>query len=156
MDESSLGPRRVKGKRGRGAGSTTIVFGLFKRNGKVYTEIVPDTTQRTRQAMVRGTVDSRSVIHSDSWRGHDGLGDMGYRKHHRVQPGQGVCALRRRDAPQRPRELWGHGHDPVGQSARQPADLFYLHLKECEFRFNHRQDTLNRGLLERLSKHPLN
>jgi transposase-like protein len=41
-DESYFGPRRVKGKRGRGAGGKTIVFGLFKRNGKVYTHIVPN------------------------------------------------------------------------------------------------------------------
>ena len=30
-DESYFGPRRVRGKRGRGAGSKIIVFGLFKR-----------------------------------------------------------------------------------------------------------------------------
>jgi len=42
VDESFFGPRRVKGKRGRGAYGKTIVFGVFKRNGKVYTEIVPD------------------------------------------------------------------------------------------------------------------
>ena len=41
-DESYFGPKRTKGKRGRGAGSKTIVFGLLKRKGKVYTEIVPD------------------------------------------------------------------------------------------------------------------
>lgn len=42
VDESSFGARRVKGVRGRGARGKTIVFGPFKRNGKVYTEIVPD------------------------------------------------------------------------------------------------------------------
>ena len=38
----TFGPRRVRGKRGPGCLRKTIVFGLFKRNGKVYTEIVPD------------------------------------------------------------------------------------------------------------------
>ena len=38
IDESYFGARRVKGRRGRGAGGKTIVFGIFKRNGKVYTE----------------------------------------------------------------------------------------------------------------------
>ncbi len=33
VDESHFGPRRIRGKRGRGAGSKTIVFGIFKRNG---------------------------------------------------------------------------------------------------------------------------
>ena len=42
VDESFFGARRVKGKRGRGASGKTIVFGLLKRNGKVYTKIVPN------------------------------------------------------------------------------------------------------------------
>ncbi len=46
VDESYFGPRRVRGKRGRGAGHKTIVFGIFKRNGHVYTEIVPDAKKR--------------------------------------------------------------------------------------------------------------
>jgi len=39
-DESYFGARRIKGKRGRGAGSKTPVFGILQRGGKVYIEIV--------------------------------------------------------------------------------------------------------------------
>lgn len=84
MDESYFGPRRVRGKRGRGAGSKTIVFGLLKRNGKVYTEIVPDAKKATLQAIIRGKVDIQSILHTDGWRGYDGLVDVGYDKHFRV------------------------------------------------------------------------
>lgn len=42
LDESYFGARRVRGKRGRGALGKTIVFGIYKRNGRVYTEIVPN------------------------------------------------------------------------------------------------------------------
>lgn len=42
VDESYFGARRVRGKRGRGTYEKTIVFGLLKRHGKVYTEIVPN------------------------------------------------------------------------------------------------------------------
>jgi len=37
LDESYFGAKRVRGKRGRGAYGKTIVFGIYKRNGKVYT-----------------------------------------------------------------------------------------------------------------------
>ena len=40
LDESYFGPRRILGKRGRGVSGKTIVFGLLKRDGNVYTEIV--------------------------------------------------------------------------------------------------------------------
>ena len=40
IDESYFGARRVKGKRGRGADGKIPVFGILKRNGNVYTQIV--------------------------------------------------------------------------------------------------------------------
>jgi transposase len=46
VDESYFGPRRVHGKRGRGAARKTIVPGIFKRDGRVYTEVVPDCSRR--------------------------------------------------------------------------------------------------------------
>ena len=57
LDESYFGPRRVRGKRGRGAGGKTIVFDLFKRGGQVYTEIVPDCSKKTLQDIIRGKID---------------------------------------------------------------------------------------------------
>lgn len=65
VDESYFGARRVRGKRGRGAGSKTIVFGIYKRNGKVYTEVVPNAAKKTLQNIIRGKVSLDSVIHSD-------------------------------------------------------------------------------------------
>jgi len=74
----------VRGKRGRGASGKTIVFGLFKRGGKVFTEIVPDAKKATLQGIIRGRIDLESVVHTDGWVGYDGLVDMGYAKHFRV------------------------------------------------------------------------
>ena len=36
-----------------------------------------------------------------------------------------------------------------------PAETFYLHLKECEWRFNHRRDNLYLELLRLLRHYPL-
>ena len=68
VDESYFGTRRVRGIRGRGARGKTIVFGLFKRNDKIYTEIAHDCSSATFQGIIRGRVDLESVIHSDGWR----------------------------------------------------------------------------------------
>ena len=88
IDESYFGVKRVKGKRGRGASGKTIVFGIFNRNGKVYTEIIPDTHRKTLQDIIRGRVDMETIIHSDGWRGYNGLVDLGYKKHFRVHHGK--------------------------------------------------------------------
>jgi transposase-like protein len=49
IDESYFGRRRVRGNRGRGTDGKTIVFGIFKRNGRVYTEIVSDCRKKAMQ-----------------------------------------------------------------------------------------------------------
>ena len=51
VDERFFGARRVKGRRGRGAYGKTIVFGIFKRQGRVYTEIVPDCSKPTLRVL---------------------------------------------------------------------------------------------------------
>jgi len=92
VDESYFGARRVKGKRGRGAFGKTAVFGIYKRNGQVHAEIVPNCRKATLQAVIRGHVASDSTIYSDCWGGYDGLVDMGYRRHLRVAHGRGEWA----------------------------------------------------------------
>jgi len=67
----------VRGRRGRGAGGKTIVFGLLKRDDQVYTEIVPNASKATLQAIIRGKASLESVVHTDRWRGYDGLVDLG-------------------------------------------------------------------------------
>ena len=46
LDESYFGGVR-KGKRGRGASGKVAVFGILKRGGKVYTQIVLDTKTKS-------------------------------------------------------------------------------------------------------------
>ena len=54
VDESYFGAKRVRGRRGRGAGGKQIVFGIYKRHGKVFTELVPNCQKKTLQAIIRG------------------------------------------------------------------------------------------------------
>ena len=73
VDESYFGAPRVKGKCGRGAYGKTIVFGIFKRNGHVYTEIVSDCSKATLQAVIiRGRC--RSIVSLISMDGVDIMG----------------------------------------------------------------------------------
>lgn len=80
-----FGPRRIREKRGRSPGGKKIVFGGFKRKGHLYTEIVSDAKNKTLLQVVRGRAALDSVIHTDGWRAYDGLVDLGYEKHYRVQ-----------------------------------------------------------------------
>jgi len=154
VDESYFGPRRVRGKRGRGAGNKTPVFGLLKRNGKVYTEIVPDCKKATLQAIVRGRVAPESVIHSHGWRDYDGLVDVGYAKHRRVQHDNNEFGFGSRHI-NGIESFWSFAKRRLQKFNGVPSHTFYLHLKECEWRFNYRNDNLYRRLLKMLRKNPI-
>ncbi|SDZ00403.1 ISXO2-like transposase domain-containing protein [Hymenobacter psychrophilus] len=84
LDESYFGPRRVLGKRGRGASSRTIVLGPFQRAGRVYTEIVPDCFKATLPGIIRGKIDLVAMVNTDGWRGYDGLVGVCFDRHYRV------------------------------------------------------------------------
>lgn len=153
-DESYFGPRRIRGLRGRGAGQKTVVFGLLKRGSNVYTEIVPNASKAILQAIIRGKADVASVIHTDRWRGYDGLVDVGFDKHFRVNHGQNEFA--RGNAHVNGIEsFWSYAKRRLVQFNGVPRHTFYLHLKETEFRFNHRHVDLYKALLSLLNKHPL-
>jgi len=154
VDESYFGAKRIRGKRGRGAYGKTIVFGLLKREGKVYTEIIPDVKAVTLQAVIRGKVDINSVIHSDGWRGYDGLVDIGYDKHFRVHHGQNEF-VRGKSYINGIESFWSYAKIRLVKFRGIDKKSFNLHLKECEFRFNNRNKDLYKLLLEIFRKHPL-
>ncbi len=154
VDESYFGAKRVKGKRGRGASGKTIVFGIYKRNGKVFTEIVPNVQKKTLQAIMRGRVGIETIIHSDSWRGYNGLVDLGYAKHFRVNHSADEFA--NGDSNINGIEsFWSSAKRRLQKFNGVAKDTFNLHLKECEYRFNHRHENLYRTLLTLLKKYPL-
>ncbi len=64
LDESYFGARRVRGRRGRGALGKTIVFGLLKRGGRVYTRIVPDVSRKTLMSVVERQVDKEAIVYT--------------------------------------------------------------------------------------------
>jgi transposase-like protein len=154
VDESYFGARRVRGKRGRGASGKTIVFGIFKRNGCVSTEVVPDCKKATLQAIIRGRVAPEAVIHTDAWRGYDGLVDVGYSKHYRVNHARNEFA-RGTHHVNGIEGFWSFAKRRLQKFNGVSAETFNLHLKECEYRFNNRTRNLYRELLKLLRNNPL-
>lgn len=148
VDESYFGAKRQRGyhgklKRGRGT-LKQPVFGVFERQGRVYTEIVPDCKKATLQAVIKGKVELDSVIYSDGWRGYNGLVDVGYAKLFRVHHGsnefaRGTCHINGMES------FWSFTKRRLAKFNGVTAN-FELHLKECEWRWNQDVDDLQRQL----------
>ena len=56
LDESYFGARRIRGKRGRGAAGKAPVFGLLKRNGKVFVTVVPNCSREELMPIIQGKI----------------------------------------------------------------------------------------------------
>jgi transposase-like protein len=155
VDESYFGGRRIRGKRGRGAFKKVPVFGLLKRHGKVYTQIVPNCSRAVLTAILKGKVVLGSVIYSDGWKGYSGLVDLGYKKHHRVDHGRNEF-VKHKAHINGIENFWGLAKMRLAKFRGLNRSTLPLHLKECEFRFNHRRDNLYQLLLTNFKNNPLN
>lgn len=149
LDESYFGGKRIKGKRGRGAYKKIPVFGLFKRNGKVFTQVVPNCSRPVLQAIVKGKVTFDSTLHTDGWRAYNGLVDLGYKKHYRVNHSINEFATKE-STINGIENFWGLAKVRLAKYRGLSRTTFYLHLKECEWRFNYRSDNLYKNLLDLL------
>lgn len=149
-DERRFGARRVRGK--------TIVFGLLKRGGKVYTQIVPDVTRRTLMQVIDGKVSKGSIMCTDGFASYDDLVDWGYKRHYRVSHGENEFVERGNPGNRINgiESFWGHAKNRLVKYQCIPKEDFYLHLKECVFRFNMRRRDMYEFMLRELRESPLN
>ena len=83
VDESYFRGTR-KGKRGRVADGKVPVFDLLKRNGKVYTVIIPDAKSDTLLPIIREKVKPNSIVYTDTFRSYNAL-DVSEFKDYRIK-----------------------------------------------------------------------
>ena len=88
LDESSFGGKR-KGidKRGRSVKEKIPVFGIKKRDGKVYTQIIKNASKTEIKPIIKRLIAKDSTIYTDGWKAYDGLVLDGY-KHYRINHSQ--------------------------------------------------------------------
>ena len=108
----------------------------------------------TLQAIIRGHVRADSIIYSDGWRGYDGLVDVGYGKHLKVAHAADEF-VRGRVHINGIEGFWGYAKSRLAKFRGMRRHTFYLHLKECEFRFNYRSAGVYPTLLKLCRENPL-
>ncbi|MBK2035496.1 IS1595 family transposase [Francisella tularensis subsp. novicida] len=133
VDESYFGGTR-KGKRGRGAGGKVPVFGLLKRNGKVYTVIIPDAKSDTLLPIIREKVKPDSIVYTDTFRSYNAL-DVSEFKHYRINHSK--LFAKKHNHINGIENFWNQAKRHLRKFNCIPREHFHLFLKECEWRFNH-------------------
>ena len=152
LDESYFGAKRIRGKRGRGASGKTVVFGLLKRNGKVYTQIIDKVSKKELLPIIKGKILEDSTVYTDGWKSYDGLITEGY-KHYRIYHSKDEFA-RGKNHINGIESFWAYAKRRL-HKFNEAKYNFYLHLKETEFRFNHRQENIYKIVLKLVRDEPL-
>jgi len=146
IDESYFGSARRGDKRGRSTERKVPVFGLLKRNGQVYTQIIPDASRKSLLPIIAKLVEkSRSNLYTDQWRSYDGLVLSGY-KHRRINHSKEFA--RNHNYINGIESFWSYVKRKMRKHNGIRRNKFYLYLKEAEFRFNHRNQDIYKLLLK--------
>ena len=133
VDESYFGGVR-KGKRGRGAAGKVPVFGILKRGGKVYTQMISNTHSDTLYKAIKQRILPDSVVYTDSYRSYDIL-DISLFHHHRINHSERF--VDKRNHINGIENFWNQAKRVLRKYNGIPKKNFNLFLKECEFRFNY-------------------
>ena len=122
-----------KGKRGRGAAGKVAVFGILKRGGKVYTQIVLDTKTKSLMPIIRCRVEPDSIVYTDCWRSYNAL-DVSEFKHYRINHSK--LFAQKQNHINGIENFWNQAKRHMRKFNGIPRQNFNLFLKECEWRFN--------------------
>jgi transposase len=148
LDESYFGGPRKKlhagdrRKRGRGAENKVPVFGIKKRDdGRVYTQIIKNASKQELMPIIRKLVATTgTTIYTDKWKSYDGLVLDGY-KHRRINHSK-QYSDRKGNHVNGIENFWSFSKRRLAKFNGVSRTTFLLHLKECEFRYNNKGDTL--------------
>ncbi len=153
-DESYFGAKRIRGKRGCGAaGGKTPFLGLLKRQGRVFVSVVQKSSKDEFMPILQGQIVKGSDVYTDGWKAYDGLVTNGYR-HHRIHHHQNEFA-REKNHLNGIESFWSFAKFRMAKLRGVRKEKFLIHLKESEWRFNHRLDSIYSILLKQTRHFPL-
>lgn len=147
LDETMFGGRRP-GKRGWGASGKHVVFGIYKRNGKVLTFPISSRAGDTLIPLITHHTKPGSLYYSDDWYAYTFLPIRG--NHVVVTKEKGIP--KGRDHLNGIEGFWSYAKHWLYHYRGVPEQYFHFYLKEIEWRFNHRHENLVRLLRDLLNQ----
>jgi transposase len=138
LDESYFGGKR-KGNRGRGANNKAIVFGILERKGKIFTKIVENVSAKTLMEAIKNKTKKGSVFYTDSFKSYTSLHQFG--KHNIIKHSEDVFA-KGHNHINGIEGFWSYAKERFHKYHGIKKNNYPFYLKEMEFRFNHRNESV--------------
>ena len=124
------------------------MFGLLKRDGKVFVTVVENCSRDELMPIIKGKVLEGSTVYSDGWRAYDGLILNGY-DHYRAFHSENEFA-RGKNHVNGIESFWSFAKRRLAKFNGVASSKFPTYLKECEFRFNFRDSEDLFGIMKRI------
>ncbi len=138
LDESYFGGKR-KGNRGRGAKNKAIVFGILERKGKIYTRIVENVSAETLMNEIKNKTNKGSVFYTDGWKSYASLEQYG--KHNVIRHDKDEF-VKEKNHINGIEGFWSFAKERFHKYHGIDKNNYPFYLKEMEFRFNHRNESI--------------
>ena len=132
IDESYFGGKR-KGKRGRGAAGKVPVFGLLKRGGKVFAQVVSDTKSKTLIPIIKKKICPQSIVYTDSYGSYNALDTSDF-KHYRIN--HSTHFFVEPTHINQIKNFWNQAKRYLRKFNDISRENFHLYLRECQSKFN--------------------
>jgi len=142
----------AKANGARGAAGKAAVFGLLKRNGKVYAVAVPDTQTTTLLSIIRGQVKPDGIVYTGCYKGYD-VPDVSEFSHLRTN--HSTHFAERQNHINGIENFWNQAKRHLRKFNGIPKEHFELYLKEYEWRFNNSEIKVQSSILKQLVKQDL-
>jgi len=133
LDGSYLGGTR-KGKKGRGVADKVVVFGVLKRNDKIYTVVIEDARTATLMPIIIKKIKPDSIVCIDFWKECNAL-DVNQFRHKGIN--HPVCFSERKNHINEIENFWSQAKRILRRYNGIDRKSFPPFLKECEFGFNY-------------------
>jgi len=138
LDETYFGGKR-KGKRGRGANNKAIAFGILERKGKVYTIIVENVSKETLMQAIQERTHKGSVFYTDGFKSYASLEQYG--KHNIIRHDKDEF-VKEKNHINGIEGFWSFAKERFHKYHGIDKQNYPFYLKEMEFRFNHRNESI--------------
>ena len=112
-------------------------IGIMSRSGKVYTQIIEDERRDTLMPIIYMVVEEGSTIYTDSWRSYGTLKEDKYQ--HKVVDHSKAFTNASGNHINFIESFWSFAKRRLTKFNGLSKHRAILHLKECEFRWNHGQ-----------------
>ncbi len=138
VDETYIGGHRPGGQGGKGK---AVVMGMLEKGGEVVTEVIPDRTSKSLMPHIREHVEKGSEVHTDE---HKGYNPLDRTKDYKRMAVNHAAEEYVGDDGQTTNSVEGFFSQLKRTIEGTHISVSRKHLskyaKECEFRFNRRQD----------------